>query len=64
MSTLRKWVILKPIRGQYLNSPVAWQNVGMIEDDSVESAVIRACFITGSSQIGLVPEHEFHIPEE
>jgi hypothetical protein len=61
MSTQQKWVILKAVRnGKYLNSPKTWHNMGMIEDDLPQSAVVRACFICGSSEVAIVPENEFH----
>lgn len=46
-----------------MNSPKTWQNVGYIEDDLPESAIIRACFIVGSSEVAIMPENEFH-PQE
>lgn len=64
MSTLQKWVILKATRpGPYINSPKVWENVGTIEDDCAENAVIRACFLVGSSEVAIMPENEFH-PQE
>jgi hypothetical protein len=60
MNSLQKWQILKACHeGPYLNSPPIYRDYGVIADDSPESAVIRACFVTGSSEVRIVPIYEY-----
>lgn len=57
----QRWVILKAVHGgPFLNSPVTWENSGTIEDDLPESALNRACYLCGSSEVVIMPENAFH----
>jgi hypothetical protein len=60
---MQKWMIQKAARsGRYLNSPKVYVNSGIIEDDSPENAIIRACFAVGSSEVRIVPIYECQQP--
>lgn len=52
------WAVEKGRQGKYLNSPLVYFCCGFLRDDSPENAVMRAAFITGSSQVRIVPVSE------
>lgn len=57
---MQKWGILKATHiGPHLNSPSVWVHFGTIDDDSPESAIMRACFLVGSPEVKIVPICEY-----